>query len=98
MPIAENTFARVLANHMYTRPASWTVKGALITCECGDTIFAPIGGTSPSEAIAQHLAEKLEQAGFSPIPEPAFDEKEPDLGPCPHPGKCASASVCWGCG
>ena len=95
MPIAENTFARVLASHMYTRPMSWTVNGANIDCECGDRIFAPIG-TAPSEAVAEHLALKLEEAGFSPIPEPAFDEKEPDLGPCPHPGKCAS--VCWGCG
>lgn len=96
MPIAEHTIAGVLSNHMYTRPMSWNVHGARLDCECGDTIFAPIG-TPPSDAVAHHLAYKLEEAGFSPIPEPAFeDEKEPDLGPCPHPGACPS--VCWGCG
>jgi hypothetical protein len=96
MPIAEPSFADVLSQHMYNKhPISWKTHGAMSVCECGESIYAPIG-TTPADAVAQHLADKLMAAGFNPIPEPVLEPKEPDLGPCPHPGKCAS--VCWGCG
>lgn len=91
-----DTMAEVLSRHIYTKPFQWQIGGAMAECECGDNIYAPLT-EAPSDAVARHLAQKLEEAGFHPVPEPAFpvEEKEPDLGPCPRPGVCPSP--CWGC-
>jgi hypothetical protein len=81
----------------YRKPFSFQVKGAMSVCECGESIYAPFS-EAPSYAVARHLEAKLIEAGFNPVPEPVeqVEQKEPDLGPCPYPGKCPS--VCWGCG
>lgn len=56
----------IINKHMHTHLDGRGLKSSLYTCECGDPIYVP-KHENPADVFAEHLADKLEQAGYGPL-------------------------------
>jgi hypothetical protein len=56
----------VLSQHMYSKLAYHATHTSFYDCECGERIVIPIT-RGRSEVFAEHLAVKLEEAGYGPL-------------------------------